>query len=82
MASGAADQPNQNRLLLIMTTALFTIAISASYRGTREIYSAQVIACNGEQLYHLAEAASISEALEKVVVEMRLQEKNSSSFAG
>jgi hypothetical protein len=38
------------------------------------------MACNGEQLYHLAEAASISEALEKVVQEMRLQEKDSSSF--
>jgi CRISPR/Cas system-associated exonuclease Cas4 (RecB family) len=63
-----------------MTTSLFTIAISACYRGTREIYSAQVMACNGEQLYHLAEAASISEALEKVVQEMRLQEKDSSSF--
>ncbi len=63
-----------------MTTLLFTIAISAYYRGTREIYSAQVIACNGEKLYHLAEALSISEALEKVVQEMRLQEKDSSSF--
>jgi hypothetical protein len=63
-----------------MTTLLFTIAISAYYRGTREIYSAQVIACNGEKLYHLAEATSISEALEKVVQEMRLQEKDSSSF--
>jgi hypothetical protein len=63
-----------------MTTLLFTVAISASYQGTREIYSAQVLACNGEKLYHLAEAASISEALEKVVVEMRLQEKDSSSF--
>jgi hypothetical protein len=64
----------------IMTTLLFTVAISACYRGTQEIYSAQVIARNGEKLYHLAEALSISEALEKVVQEMRLQEKNSASF--
>lgn len=64
----------------IMTTLLFTIAISACYRGTQEIYSAQVIARNGENLYHLAEALSISEALEKVVQEMRLQEKKSASF--
>jgi hypothetical protein len=35
---------------------------------------------NGEKLYHLAEAHSISEALEKIVREMRLQEKNSASF--
>jgi hypothetical protein len=59
-----------------MATLLFTIAISADYRGTQEVYSAQVIACNGEKLYHLAEARSVSEALEKVVQEMRLQEKN------
>jgi hypothetical protein len=63
-----------------MTTLLFTIAISAFYRGTQEVYSAQVIACNGEKLYHLAEAPSISQALEKVVEEMRLQEKQSASF--
>ncbi|MFY9561885.1 MAG: hypothetical protein WAQ52_16745 [Terriglobales bacterium] len=63
-----------------MTTLLFTIDISADYRGAQEIYSAQVIARNGQKLYHLAEAASISEALEKVVQEMRLQEKNSASF--
>lgn len=62
-----------------MATLLFTISISADYRGTQEIYSAQVIACNGEKLYHLAEARSISEALEKVVQEMRLQEKHSES---
>jgi hypothetical protein len=64
----------------IMTTLLFTISISADFRGTKEIYSAQVIARNGLKLYHLAEALSISEALEKVVQEMRLQEKNSASF--
>jgi hypothetical protein len=64
----------------IMTTLLFTINISACYRGTQEIYSAQVVARNGENLYHLAEALSISEALEKVVQEMRLQEKKSASF--
>jgi len=63
-----------------MTTLLFTISISATYRGTQEIYSAQVIARNGENLYHLAEALSISEALEKVVQEMRAQEKKSASF--
>jgi len=54
-----------------MTTLLFTIDISAEYRGMKEIYSAQVIARNGMKLYHLAEAVSISEALEKVVQEMR-----------
>jgi hypothetical protein len=64
----------------ITTTLLFKIAISAYYRGSKEIYSAQVVACNGEKLYHLAEALSISQALEKVVEEMRLQEKNSASF--
>jgi len=63
-----------------MTTLVFAIAISADYRGTQEIYSAQVIARNGMKLYHLAEALSISEALEKVVQEMRLQEENSASF--
>jgi hypothetical protein len=63
-----------------MTTLLFTIAVSAEYRGAQEIYSAQVVACNGEKLYHLAEATTISEALQKVVQEMRLQEKNSASF--
>ena len=63
-----------------MITLLFTISISAHYRGMQEVYSAQVIACNGEKLFHLAEALSIPEALEKVVQEMRLQEKNSSSF--
>jgi hypothetical protein len=63
-----------------MTTLLFTIAVSAHYRGTQEIYSAQVTACNGENLYHLAEGFSISEAVEKVVQEMRVQEKNSASF--
>jgi hypothetical protein len=47
-----------------MTTLLFTIAISADYRGTNEIYSAQVIARNGMKLYHLAEAISIPAALE------------------
>jgi hypothetical protein len=62
------------------TTLLFTIAMYAYFRGTQEIYSAQVFACNGEKLYHLSEALSISEALEKVVREMRLQEKKSASF--
>jgi hypothetical protein len=63
-----------------MTTQLFTISVFAQYRGTQEVYSAQVNACNGQKLYHLAEAHSISEALEKIVQEMRLQEKNSASF--
>jgi hypothetical protein len=63
-----------------MTTLLFTISVSAQYRGTQEIYSAQANACNGEKLYHMAEAYSISEALEKIVREMRQQEKNSASF--
>lgn len=48
---------------MIMTTLLFTIAISAEYRGNKEIYSVQAIARNGQTLYHLAEAVSISEAL-------------------
>jgi hypothetical protein len=64
----------------MMTTLLFTISVSAQYRGAQEIYSAQVNACNGEKLYHLGEAPTISEALEKIVGEMRLQEKNSASF--
>ena len=63
-----------------MTTLLFTIQISATYRGTQEIYSAQVIACNGEKLYHVGEALSISEAVEKIVQQMKLQEKHSGSF--
>jgi hypothetical protein len=63
-----------------MTSLLFTIDISADYRGTNEVYFAQVIARNGMKLYHLAEAPSISEALEKVVQEMRLAEKSSASF--
>ena len=63
-----------------MTTLLFTISVSAEYRGAKEIYSAQANACNGEKLYHPSEAPSISEALEKIVREMRLQEKNSASF--
>jgi hypothetical protein len=65
-----------------MTSLLFTISIFAEYRGTQEIYSARVIARNGTTLYHLAEALSIPEALEKVVQEMRLQEKKSASLRG
>jgi hypothetical protein len=60
-----------------MTSLLFTIEVSATYRGTREIYSAQVIACNGEKLYHFAEALSISEAVEQIVKQLKAQEKNS-----
>ena len=63
-----------------MTSLLFTIAVSAEYRGSKEIYLALVVARNGQNLYHLAEALTISEAVEKVVQEMRLQEKNSGSF--
>jgi hypothetical protein len=63
-----------------MTTLLFTIEISAKYRGTQEIYSAQVIACNGERLYRAAEALSISDAVEKIVQQMKLQERNSETF--
>ena len=59
-----------------VTTLLFTIAVSATYRGAQEIYSAQVLARNGDRLYHLAEAASISGALEKLAQEMRLQENS------
>lgn len=63
-----------------MTTLLFTIEISATYRGTQEIYSAQVIACNGEKLYHVTEAQSISEAVEEIVKQMKLQERASARF--
>jgi hypothetical protein len=63
-----------------MTTLLFTIEISATYRGTQEIYSAQAIARNGEKLYHVTEELSISEAVEKIVKQMKLQEKHSESF--
>ena len=63
-----------------MTTLLFTIEISAKYRGTQEIYSAQAIACNGERLYRAAEALSISDAVEKIVQQMKLQERNSGTF--
>ena len=65
-----------------MTSLLFTISMFAEYRGTQEIYSAKVSARNGTTLYHLAEALSIPEALEKVVQEMRLQEKKSASLRG
>jgi hypothetical protein len=63
-----------------MTTLLFTIEISAKYRGTQEIYSAQAIARNGEKLYRSAEALSISDAVEKIVQQMKLQERNSETF--
>lgn len=68
------------RNLELMTTLLFTIEISATYRGTQEIYSAQAIACNGEKLYHATEAPSISEAVEQLVKQMKLQERNSGKF--
>jgi|RhiMetdeSRZDD1v2_1073273.scaffolds.fasta_scaffold220836_4 hypothetical protein len=60
-----------------MTSLLFTIEVSGTYRGTQEIYSAQVIARNGEKLYHLAEALSISESVEQIVKQLKVQEKNS-----
>jgi hypothetical protein len=59
-----------------MTTLLFTIEVSATYRGTQEIYSAQVIASNGQPLYHPREALSISEAVQKIVKQMQQQEHN------
>ena len=60
-----------------MTSLLFTIEVSATHRDNRKIYSAQVMACNGEKLYHFAEALSISEAVEQIVKQLKLQEKNS-----
>jgi hypothetical protein len=63
-----------------ITTLLFTIEISATYRGVQEIYSAQVIARNGEKLYHVAEALSISEAVQQIVKQMKLQENHNGSF--
>jgi hypothetical protein len=63
-----------------MTTLLFTIQISASYRGTQEVYSAQAVACNGQNLYHVTEAPTISEAVEQIVKQMKLQEKHDASF--
>ena len=62
------------------TTLLFTISISSSSRENKQIYSAQAIATNGEPLYKLAEAVSVSDALEQVVQQMRLQEKKSASY--
>jgi hypothetical protein len=63
----------------LMTTLLFRIEISATYRGTQEIYSAQVIAPNGQELYHPVEALSVSEAVEKIVKQLQLQEHNRAS---
>jgi len=62
-----------------MTTLLFTIEVSATYRGTQEIYSAQVMACNGQKLYQPTEALSISEAVEKIVKQMQNQEHSHKS---
>jgi|GEM_PF-2366587 hypothetical protein len=62
------------------TTLLFTISISSSSRENKQIYSAQAIATNGEPLYKLAEAATVSDALEQVVQQMRQQERNSASY--
>jgi hypothetical protein len=61
-----------------MTTLLFTIEVSATYRGTQEVYSAQVMARNGEKLYQAGEAHSISQAVEQVVKQFQQQEKHSS----
>ena len=63
-----------------MTTLLFRIEIFATYRGTQEIYSAEVIACNGQKLYQPVEALSVSEAVEKIAKQMRQQEHQSASF--
>jgi hypothetical protein len=60
-----------------MTSLIFTIEVSATYCGTQEIYSAQVLARNGEKLYHFAEAVSISEAVEQIVKQLKAQEKTS-----
>lgn len=65
-----------------MTTLLFTIQVSGTYRGTQEICSAQVIGCNGEKLYHVAKALSISEAVAQIVKQMKQQEKHSTAPAG
>lgn len=62
-----------------MATLLFTISVSSESRGDKDVYSAQVRAENGENLFHLSEAGSLSEALEKVVEEMRQQEKASAA---
>jgi len=63
-----------------MTTLLFTIEISATYRGTQEVYSAQAVACNGERIYRPTEAPSISEAVEQLVKQMQLQERSHGKF--
>jgi hypothetical protein len=60
-----------------MTSLLFTIEVSATHRDNRKIYSAQVLARNGEKLYHFVEALSISESLEQIVKQLKAQEKNS-----
>ena len=58
---------------------LFTIEVSATYRGTQEVYSAQAIAPNGEKLYRVTEATSVSEAVDQIVKQLKVQEQNSSS---
>jgi hypothetical protein len=35
---------------------------------------------NGDKLYHVAEGQSISEAVEKIVKQIQLQERNSAAF--
>ena len=65
-----------------MNSLLFTIEVSACYRDTHKIYSAQVIACNGQKLYHVAEELSISEAVEQIVKQMKLQEEKNSALQG
>jgi hypothetical protein len=57
-----------------VNSLVYTISIFAEYRGTQEVYSAQVLARNGEKLFHQAEGASIPETLEKLIKQMRLQE--------
>lgn len=58
-----------------MTTSLFTIAISAEYRGTQEIYSAQVVARNGEKLYQSGRGANDSAASFRMATKSKFGEK-------
>jgi len=75
-----SERSDKARDKTMNSTLLFTISISSSSRENKQIYSAQAIATNGEPLYKLAEGVTVSEALEKVVQQMRLQERNSASY--
>lgn len=61
-----------------MTTMLFTIEISARYSGTQEVYTAQAFARNGEKIYRVTEATSVSEAVEQIVKQLKVQEQDRS----